>query len=116
MAHPADRPAVDLGEQRIICLIGYIGFAVFPKRRMADLSAEGIGQKLAAIANAEQRNPQGEKFRIAFGSVFSIDIFGAAGQNNSNGRNFFYLFNRRRKGEKFAVNMAFCLLYTSRCV
>ena len=64
-------------------------------------------QQLAAVADAENGNPQLEDLRIGLGRLGIIDAVGAAGENNANGIQGFDVRDRGGIGLDLAVYAAF---------
>ena len=61
--------------------------------------------QLAAVANAENGNPQPEHFRVNVGRFLQIHAVGAAGENDAHGRKGANLVQGRGVGLDLAVDV-----------
>ena len=89
VAHPRNGLLRDALEQLAAGIVIGDGLAVLPGGillRGSDLTAQRMRHQLAAVANAENGNPQPEHFRVNVGRFLQIHAVGAAGENDAHGR------------------------------
>ena len=109
VAHPSDallRKALE--ELAVRVEIGF-GLAVFPGgvlRPGGDLAAQMVGQQLAAVANAKNRNPQFKNGGVYLRRGGIIHAVWPTGKDNADGRFRLQLVQRGGIGLNFAVHIA----------
>ena len=89
VAHPRNGLLRDALEQLAAGIVIGDGLAVLPGGILLgsrDLTAQGVGHQLTAVANAQDGNAQPEHFRVNVGRFLQIHAVGAAGENNAHGR------------------------------
>ena len=82
------------------------GSAVFAGGAGLNLSAEGIGHKLCAVANSHNGNAEIENFRVAAQGFVRINAVGASGEDDADGRKLLYFLRRDISGFYQRVYMA----------
>ena len=88
VAHPGDALLRKSPEQGAVRIENRLGLAVFPCSGVlggGDKSSQGLGQDLAAVADAQDRHPQGEHPRVRLGRIRQIDAVGPAGEDDADG-------------------------------
>ena len=81
MAHPGDSLLRQVLEERGGGVKVGDGLAEFAGRRSLHLAAQGVGDQLAAVAQAQYRDAQLKDLRINFGRIFSVDAVRATGED-----------------------------------
>ena len=82
----------------------YAGSAILACGAGFNLSAEGIGHKLGAVADSEHRNSEIKNLRVAAQGFVRINAVGSAGKNYADGGNFFDFFKGNVAGLDFGIN------------
>ena len=81
VAHPGDSLLRQVLEERGGGVKVGDGLAEFAGRRSLHLAAQGVGDQLAAVAQAQYRDAQRKDLRINFGRIFSVDAVRATGED-----------------------------------
>ena len=90
------------------------GFAVLARGIVlcgSDLAAEMVRNQLTAVADAENRQPEGEDLRVDLGRTFGVDALRTAGEDEADGVVFHQLAKRRGAGLDLAVYV--CLAHAA---
>ena len=109
VAHPGDALLRQALEQLATGVVVGLGLAVLPGGvllGLGDLSAQGVGHELAAVADAQHRHPHLKDGRVGLGGARLIDGVGAAGENEADGLHGAELLQRGGVGLDLAVDAA----------
>ena len=105
VAHPHRLFPVEVEEQVLGIEDAEWFAAVFPGRGGGHSAAQEMVHELDAVADAQNRHPQVEEFRVDGGGVRLVDAPGAAGKNDALGREFLDFRQRHHKGVDFAIDL-----------
>ena len=114
VAHPRDAAFLQAMENFAGGIKEGFGFAVFARGIVlcgSDLAAQMVGDQLTAVADAENRQPEGEDLRVDLGRTFGVDALRTAGEDEADGVVFHQLAKRRGAGLDLAVYV--CLAHAA---
>jgi len=109
VAHPADAGIGQVFKQRAAGIIEGLCFSIFSRGILLsryDFTAEGIGHKLASVADSEDRDSEPKDLLVNMGSGLKVNGIRAAGKDKADRVFIFKDRERGREGENFAVDAA----------
>ena len=109
VAHPGHALSGQTLEELAVGVVIGLGLAVLSGGvvlSLGDLAAQGVGDELAAVADAQDGHAPGENFRVHMGGGLQIDGVGTAGEDNADGVHGLQLGQGSGVGLDLAVNAA----------
>ena len=109
VAHPRHRRSGELrvcSEKSAMLIVKRLGLTVLGNGAGLDLSAEGVGYQLCAVAYTEYRYAEPEYLFSYMRGALIIDAVGASRKDNAFRGELFYLVERCFEGAHLAVNSA----------